>query len=77
MKKTKPVEDIQQYWMESPPEISDRCKEWIELINNGWRPNRRVGKMGYYSASTFYGIYIWEYCNIIYQMLYEMEKKGT
>lgn len=59
------VDDIEAYWTEAPPEESSRCRMWRERIATGWRPNKRVSKMGYYESAAFYGVYIWEYINVI------------
>jgi hypothetical protein len=57
--------DIYAYWQEPPPERTARCEAWLARIAGGWRPNKRVGKMGYAEASEFFGVYIWEYRNVI------------
>ena len=59
------VENVMDYWLEAPPEPSGRLLQWLERIRNGWRPNRRISGMGYYEASEFYGVYIWEYLNVL------------
>lgn len=59
------VADEQAYWTSPPPEPSARCLYWREQIANGWHPNRRVSMMGYHEATNFYGVYIWEYINVI------------
>jgi len=36
-----------------------------ETIAGGWRPNRRIGAMGWEEAAEFYGVYAWELFNVI------------
>lgn len=57
--------DPEKYWTEQPPEPSPRLAEWLRRINDGWRPNRRIQNMGFEEAAAFYGVYIWEYFNVI------------
>lgn len=54
------------YWGERPPEISARCLYWLRQIERGWLPPARVRCEGYDSASVWYGVYIWEWTNLIY-----------
>lgn len=57
--------NIEQYWNVPPPEPSPGLVKWLAKIADGWRPNRRIRSMGYYSAAEFYGVYIWEYLHVI------------
>lgn len=59
------VGDIYLYWTVVPPEVSRRCIWWLNRINNGWRPNSRIMGMGYADSSRYYGVYVWEYINIL------------
>lgn len=59
------VKSVWEYIEAAPDTASPRALWWVERINNGWRPNRRVKSFGYEEASKFYGVYIWEYVNII------------
>lgn len=59
------VDDVQRYWTRPPPERSARCAWWAAKIQAGWRRNRRLGGMGYHEAARFFGVYIWEYINVI------------
>lgn len=64
------VKNVETYWTEPPPEQSARCTFWINCINNnGWRPNRRVSTMGYSERTRFFGVYIWEYLNVLSPLL--------
>jgi hypothetical protein len=67
--KTRAVEDRYLYWMDPPPERSDRCAEWVERIEAGWRRNRRIGMMGYDESAQFFGVYMWEWLNVLYPLL--------
>lgn len=64
----------EKYWSEPPPERSARCSWWVERINRGWRRNRRIASMGYYTASEYFGVHIWEYINVLSPRLSEVEK---
>lgn len=44
-------------------------------INAGWRPNRRLRSMGYHESAEYFGVYIWEYLNVLYPLLVELEGK--
>jgi hypothetical protein len=57
------------FWTEAPPERSERCAYWLRQIEHGWRPNKYLAGEGYDAAAHWYGIYIWEYLNLIYPAL--------
>lgn len=61
--------EFERYWVYSPPERSARCAFWVERIQAGWRGNRRIHSLDYYSSAEYYGIYIWEYWNVIWPLL--------
>ena len=63
------VADIEQHWGEPPPVRSPRCAAWVTRIRAGWRPNRRISGMGYYDSAEYYGVYIWEYLNVLSPLL--------
>lgn len=65
--------DVTTYWQNPPPEPSPRLAEWQAKIRGGWRPNRRINAMGYHEAAEFYGVYIWEYLNVISPLLREIK----
>ena len=58
-----------------PPAPSEACNIWLAKIANGWRPNKRIRQMGYELASEFFGVYIWEYCNVISPALQKARKQ--
>ena len=66
------VKDIQQYWTIAPPETSARCLWWVERIQReGWLPNQRIRSMGYYERAKFFGVYLWEYLNVLVPLIAE------
>lgn len=69
--------DIYEYWSDPPPEPSPRLALWISRLKNGWRPNRRIGTMNYTESAEFFGVYLWEYLNIIYPSLYKQEENSN
>lgn len=60
-----PAIDVTGFWTEPPPKPSEGLKKWMDKIRDGWRPNRRIRSLGYHEAAEFYGVYIWEYINVI------------
>lgn len=67
------VAHVQEYWTTHPPVgPSARCLAWVQRIREGWRPNRRISTFGYSEAADFYGVYIWEYLEVIGPMLYAL-----
>jgi hypothetical protein len=69
------MKDITVYWTSAPPEQSERCSHWVQRINEGWRPNKRLRRMGYFEAAMFYRVYIWEYLNVLRPLLEEKESE--
>ena len=63
------VHDHRHYWTHPPPKMSPRCTWWVDRIADGWRPNKRIRKMGYDEAAEYYGVYIWEYLNVLKGLL--------
>jgi hypothetical protein len=59
------VKDKYEYWLKPPPDPSPRCTWWLGEFAKGWQPNRRVRGEGYTGAADFYGVYVWEYLNVI------------
>lgn len=64
------VHDIELFWQQHPKQLSDRCKFWLAEIKAGWKPNKRIRALGYYSSARWFGVYIWEYLNVINPILY-------
>lgn len=69
--KPPPVLDRYAYWAEEPPERSMRCSWWVRQIERGWLPNNRINTMGYDEKSEWFGVWIWEYINVLYPMIEE------
>ncbi|WP_328439142.1 hypothetical protein [Nocardia puris] len=63
--KPTPVDDRYAYWLNAPPESSAACVYWVRQIERGWLPNRRISQQGYDCSAGWYGVYIWEYLNVI------------
>lgn len=63
--------DIQKFWRKPPPEPSPGLLKWQKKIAAGWTPNSRIRQLDYYSSAEFFGVYIWEYLNVLRPMLYE------
>lgn len=55
-----------------PPEISERCRWWVDRIQNrGWIGNKRTMAMGYEDATEYFGVYVWEWVHVIQPLLSE------
>ena len=59
------VETVEQYWLEAPPQMSERCAYWVRQIHRGWLPNKYISREGYYTSAEWYGVWIWEYLNVL------------
>lgn len=57
------------YWTERPPIPSPNLAKWVAKIKAGWWPNSRIGCMGYDEKCHFFGIYLWEYFNVILPLM--------
>ena len=66
------VDNVERYWTEPPPTRSARCLMWESKIRGGWRPGRRINRLDYYSAAQWYGVYLWEYLNVISPLVDEL-----
>lgn len=72
--KPPPVEDRYLYWSDPPHAVSLRCLYWARQIDRGWLPNRRIGSYGYDTSAGWYGVYIWEYLNILFPLIQSKEQ---
>lgn len=63
------VADATEYWTSPPPAPSARLGYWQDRIAAGWRPNKRVRALGYHDSADFYGVYIWEWINVLRPLL--------
>lgn len=68
------VKDHRAYWTSPPAEQSPRCAWWIDRIKAGWRPNRRIRALGYDDSAEFFGVYIWEWLNVLSPLLDEVAR---
>jgi hypothetical protein len=59
------VASAEEFWTAPPPTRSPRCAWWLAQLDAGWSPNRRVRAMGYSEAARFFGVYLWEYLNVL------------
>lgn len=59
------VADHYAFWGDPPPERSERCAYWLRQIERGWTPNKYLSREGYDSSSEWFGVYIWEYVNVL------------
>lgn len=64
------VDNVERYWNHPPPDQSPRCAFWLRRIAAGWRPNKRWRELGYYDSAQRFGVYIWEWSNVIGPCLY-------
>lgn len=63
------VDDVETYWPKPPPEPSEACMYWVRQIRRGWLPNRRISGEGYYTSAEWYGVWIWEYINVLFPLI--------
>lgn len=71
------VNDIQQCWTTPPPELSPRVEYWLRRVaDDDWRPNKYLLREDYYGASTWLGVYIWEWINLLRPLLAELEENN-
>lgn len=66
--------NIEEYWTDRPPEPSARLMWWLTRIDAGWRPNARTATLGYYSQAEYFGVYLWEWLNVLYPKFAAMER---
>lgn len=63
------VADHYTYWGDEPPEVSARCQYWLRQIERGWRPNGEISSKCYDCSAEWFGVYIWEWTNLIWPKL--------
>jgi hypothetical protein len=72
------VDDHYRYWVEPPPTLSPRVEYWLRRLSDGtWKPNRRFQMQGYDGRTSWLGVYMWEYFNIILPLLREYEERSS
>lgn len=64
--------DRYEYWSQPPLAPSPRLAYWQARIAAGWRPNKRIRGLGYDGAAEFYGVYMWEYLEVLWPILHEL-----
>lgn len=67
------VGDRADFWANAHRTRSERCIAWEARIRAGWRPNRRLSQMGWEEKAKWYGVYNWEYIEVLAPLL----TKGT
>ena len=62
-----PRVDRYEYWGDPPPVPSPRLAWWLDrIVDEGWKPNRRISGEGYDGTAEFFGVYLWEWLNVLY-----------
>lgn len=69
-----PTADQQEFWTKPPPEPSARLGWWLDRIAAGWVGNKRVRIMGYDAAASYFGVYYWEYLNVLSPRLQQAQE---
>jgi hypothetical protein len=59
------VPDVYAFWGDPPPTRSARCDYWLRQIEAGWLPNRRLRMECYDCSAAWFGVYLWEYLNVL------------
>lgn len=72
--KPQPVNHISLHWETKPDRLSERCVYWVRQILRGWRPPRRIAGEGYYGATEWYGVWLWEYLHVLFPLLNALER---
>ncbi|WP_280439014.1 hypothetical protein [Nocardia cyriacigeorgica] len=71
------VADRYEYWTTQPPDLSPACRYWVRQIERGWLPNRRISGHCYDCSAGWYGVWIWEYTNVLAPMIEERRQAGA
>ena len=71
-----PRVDIWAFQERAPPAPSARMLWWQDRIRAGWRRNRRISAMAYTEAAEHFGVYLWEWLNVLSPMLLLLEADG-
>lgn len=59
------VKDIYANTGRDTGELSERCRWWLRQIERGWRPNRRIASECWECSADWYGVYGWEFMDVI------------
>ena len=65
--------DVTEYWSNPPPNPTENLIRWIGKIQSGWRPNRRIRRLGHQRSAEFFGVYLWEYVEVLCPILCKVE----
>ncbi len=60
--------DIYKYTNVPPPVNSPRLLPWIKRIQMGWSFPKHVKYEGYSTKTQYFGVYVWEYQNVLSPM---------
>lgn len=71
-----PKVDPYEYWDDPPPQPSPRLRYWLAAVEQGWKPNLRLRRMPCATATRWYGVYRWEYLNVLAPKLRETYPPG-
>lgn len=69
------VKRIEDYWVDEPPERSARCAWWTARVEGGWRRNGRIKSLGYHESAEYFGVWIWEWINVLSPLLNAKERE--
>lgn len=70
-RKGPPRVDRYEYWGEPPPEPSPRLAYWLDrILDEGWKGSARILGAGYDGTAEYFGVYLWEYLNVLYPALH-------
>jgi hypothetical protein len=70
------VSNCDEYWADPPPTRSARCAWWVERIEAGWRPNRRIATLSYEAAAPYYGVWMWEWIHVLHPLLQQVGSRS-
>ena len=72
------VDDVKRYWAEAPPITSERCAWWLKrIVEERWRGNKRIRGLGYHDAAEYFGVYIWEWNEVLFPALEQAWEMGA
>jgi hypothetical protein len=63
-----------EFWTNPPPTMSARCSWWVDRVRGGFRRNKRLKVMDYSDSAAFFGVYVWEWLNVLWPMFYSLER---
>lgn len=67
-----PVGNVMLYWLDQPPEPSDRCLYWRRRYSEGsWSPNRWLARQDNHGRALWLGVYIWEAVHVLGPLINE------